>query len=93
MWHIFLILIVSAICGSIAGAITGAKQQGCWTNVGVGLMGSIVGYFLQKLLNLPSIIDLHLGHGRFPLLWTIIGSIVFLAVLQLINSKGRSSTI
>ena len=89
MWDILLILVISAICGAIAGAITGAKQSGCWANVGVGLMGSIVGFFLQRMLDLPSVMDLHIGRGRFPVVWTIIGSIVFIVISQLFMPKKK----
>lgn len=43
-------IIFGALAGGVAGMITGAKRQGCLTNIIIGVVGAFLGGFLLNFL-------------------------------------------
>jgi len=75
-------LIIGALIGSIAGAIVGRdKKAGCIFNIVAGLVGSWIG---SRLLGDwgPHLADM-------ALIPSIIGAVIFVAVVSAIFSKRR----
>lgn len=87
--QIIVWLVVGTIAGSLAGMIVKRSKQGFghFTNLGIGLVGAVVGGFLFWLLG----IDLGLGNISVSLediVAAFVGSIVFLILLRWIR-KAR----
>ena len=81
--QIIVWLVIGAIAGSLAGMIVKRSKQGFgrFTNLGIGLVGAVVGGFLFWLLG----IDLGLGDISLSLediVAAFAGSIVFLVLLR-----------
>ena len=75
--------IVGAIAGSLAGLVTKGSKKGYgrFTNLGIGLMGAVLGGFLFRLLR----IDLGLGSISVSLediVAAFLGSILFLVIMR-----------
>ena len=88
MSQIIVWLIVGAIAGSLAGLIVKRTKQGFGktTNLGIGLVGAIIGGLFFRLLG----IDLGLGAISVSLediVAALIGSIVFLILLRLLRKR------
>lgn len=89
----FLILLgVSGVCGMLGQAIAGYSHGGCLTTIALGLIGALIGYWLSRALNLPELLPIQLGGTRFPIVWSIAGSALFVAVISfLTRSRHRGS--
>lgn len=88
MLELFLLLVVAGICGAIGEAIAGFSHLGCLTSIALGFIGALLGTWLARTLNLPEIFALKIGAMRFPIIWSIIGASLFIAILGLFR-RGR----
>ena len=91
-WYMLTFIIVLLIVGLIAGAIArflvpGKDSMGLLGTIGVGVVGSFVGGFLQNLIFLHtlSLTQLHPA----GIIGSIIGSIIVLLISRLFG-KGKS---
>jgi uncharacterized membrane protein YeaQ/YmgE (transglycosylase-associated protein family) len=82
-----LLVLVAAICGSIGQAIVGVSVGGCLISAVVGFIGALIGMWLARMANLPEPLLVNVGGETFPVLWSVIGSILLVAVLALINRR------
>ncbi len=87
MLELVLLLIVASICGSIGRAIAGYSHGGCLASVALGFIGALFGRWLAGLLDLPFVFMLRIGDRSFPVLWSIIGAALFVAVVSLISGR------
>jgi len=88
----FLILIViAAICGAIGQAIAGYSLGGMVITTIVGFVGAWLGTWLARAIGLPELLMVNVGGQPFPIVWAIIGSAVFAAVVALFTRRPRST--
>ena len=83
-----LLLVIAGICGSIAQSMVGYSHGGCLVSIVVGFIGALLGEWIARKLMLPEFFVLNIGGTAFPVVWSIIGAIVFTGVLSLLF-KGR----
>jgi uncharacterized membrane protein YeaQ/YmgE (transglycosylase-associated protein family) len=84
-----VLLVVAGICGSIGRAIGGGYSHlGCLGSVALGFIGALLGMWISRAAHLPELFSMRIGEERFPILWSIAGSAIFVAVLGLF-SRGR----
>lgn len=86
---LLLFLIIAAICGAIGRAIGGSVRGGLIVSIVLGFIGSIFGPWMARQLNLPEPLTIQIGGEPFPVLWSIIGAAVFVAIIHLV-SRGRA---
>lgn len=85
--QLLILLLVAGVCGSIGRAIVGYSHGGCLVSIALGFIGAIVGVWLANALNLPQLFMLRIGGESFPIIWSIIGSALFVAVISLIAGR------
>jgi uncharacterized membrane protein YeaQ/YmgE (transglycosylase-associated protein family) len=86
----FLILIlIAALAGSLGQAIAGYSLGGCLASILVGFVGAYIGLWIANQFGLPEPLTISIQGESFPLLWAIIGSAIFTAVLGLIFRNRR----
>jgi len=85
--NILLLLLVAAVCGSIGQALAGYSVGGCLMSTIVGFIGAWIGSWLSVQLGLPEPFTVSIGGETFPILWSIVGSALFVAVLALITRR------
>jgi uncharacterized membrane protein YeaQ/YmgE (transglycosylase-associated protein family) len=83
-----ILLIVAAICGAVGQALAGYSVGGCITSTLVGFVGAVVGTWIAGLLGLPEVFAINVGGRAFPIVWSVIGSALFVAVLAMLT-RGR----
>jgi uncharacterized membrane protein YeaQ/YmgE (transglycosylase-associated protein family) len=83
--QLLLLLLVAGICGAIGQAITGYSHGGCLVSIALGFIGALLGTWLAGKLGLPELIALPVGGMHFPIIWSIIGATLFVAVINLIS--------
>jgi len=85
--ELLLMLIVAAICGGIAQSLVGYSRGGCLTSIALGFIGALLGTWISGELGLPELLTLEFGDHPFPILWSIIGASLFVALLSLISFR------
>jgi uncharacterized membrane protein YeaQ/YmgE (transglycosylase-associated protein family) len=83
-----VLLVIAAICGSLGMAITGYSRGGCLLSIALGFVGAVLGVWIARALSLPELFSVEVGDVQFPIIWSIIGSALFVAVISLISRRG-----
>lgn len=87
LFEFLLLLFIAGICGSIGQAIAGYTRGGCVVSIVVGFIGALLGSWLSVQMGLPEIFSVEVGGSDFPIIWSIIGSVVFVAVVGLLTGR------
>lgn len=87
--ELIILLLVAGVCGAIGRAISGYSHGGCLVSIALGFIGAIIGTWLARALHLPELFPVHVGATSFPIVWSIIGAALFVAVISLI-SRSRA---
>ena len=85
--ELLVLLVVAGICGTLAQSIAGYSRGGCLVSIALGFVGALLGTWLARLLGLPEFITLTIGDQGFPVIWSIIGAAIFVAILGMIQSR------
>jgi uncharacterized membrane protein YeaQ/YmgE (transglycosylase-associated protein family) len=78
-----LLLLVAGICGSVGQAITGFSRGGFLVAIALGFIGALLGTWLSRLMGLPELFVISFDSTSFPIVWSIIGAALFVAVIAL----------
>ena len=84
-----LIAAVAIVCGTVAQLTSGYSRGGCIVNLAIGFLGALAGVVVARSLNAPLIYDLQVQSTKFPIIYSIVGSVFFLAAIGLLVKPGR----
>ncbi|HUQ32451.1 MAG TPA: GlsB/YeaQ/YmgE family stress response membrane protein [Pyrinomonadaceae bacterium] len=84
---IIILLLVAGLCGALGQAISGFSRGGCLVSIALGLVGAVIGMWLARSFNLPELYTLNIGGTKFPIVWSIIGATLFVAVIGLLTRR------
>jgi uncharacterized membrane protein YeaQ/YmgE (transglycosylase-associated protein family) len=84
---LILLLIIAGLCGAIGQAITGFSRGGCLVSIAVGFIGALIGGWIAREMSLPEFFVVEAGTFTFPVVWSIIGSALFVAVVSLLTRR------
>lgn len=84
---LLVLLLVAGICGALGQTISGYSRGGCLVSIALGFIGALVGLWLARALELPELFALSIGTTRFPVIWSIIGAALFVAVISLFTRR------
>ena len=87
--EVVLLLVVAGVCGAIGQAIAGYRAGGCLASVAVGFIGALLGVWIARKMRLPEIFVIKLGDVSFPIVWSIAGSALFVALIAMIAGLSR----
>lgn len=87
IFELLILLLIAGICGAIGQSIAGINRGGCIVSIVVGFIGALIGNWLSGYLGLPEILTVQIGGEAFPVLWSIIGSVLFVALVGLITPR------
>lgn len=82
-----LLLVIAGICGSIGQSLAGYSHGGCLASIALGFIGALLGRWLAGELGLPTVFTLDVGGHPFPVVWSIIGAALFVAILGLLSGR------
>jgi len=85
--QLLLLLLIAGVCGSLGQAIGGYSHGGCLVSIALGFVGALLGSWLAGKLGLPELLSIPVGGMNFPIIWSIIGSALFVAVIGLISRR------
>ena len=85
---LLVLLLIAAICGGIGKALAGGGPGGgLVTSTALGFIGALFGPWVAGQLHLSEPLVLRVGGQSFPVLWSIIGATLFVALLHLISGR------
>jgi uncharacterized membrane protein YeaQ/YmgE (transglycosylase-associated protein family) len=84
-----VLVIIAALCGAVGKAIAGGPRGGLLVSIVLGFIGALLGPWLAGQLGLPEPFMVNIGGEQFPVLWSIIGAALLVAVLHLISGRRR----
>jgi uncharacterized membrane protein YeaQ/YmgE (transglycosylase-associated protein family) len=84
---LLILLLVAGICGALGQAISGYSRGGCLVSIALGFVGALLGGWLARALGLPELLPVRIGGTAFPIVWSIIGSALFVAVIALLTRR------
>ncbi len=79
------LLLIAAICGAIGQSLAGYSLGGCLVSIIVGFIGAYVGTWLVTKFDLPRIFEINIDGKQFPVVWAVIGSMVFTLIVGLLR--------
>jgi uncharacterized membrane protein YeaQ/YmgE (transglycosylase-associated protein family) len=75
------LLVVAGVCGAIGQSLAGYTHAGCLGSIVLGFIGALLGSWLAHALHLPELISVRIAGESFPVVWSVVGSALFVAVL------------
>ncbi|UCH92639.1 MAG: GlsB/YeaQ/YmgE family stress response membrane protein [Candidatus Aminicenantes bacterium] len=81
--RLLILLLIAFICGSIGASLAGASKKGCLTSIALGFIGALIGSWLSRHLQMGEILSVQ----GIPIVWSIIGSALFVAIINLISGE------
>lgn len=85
---VVVLLIIAGLCGALGQAITGYSRGGCLVSIALGFVGALLGMWLARQLGLPELFSVRIGTTSFPIVWSIIGSALFVAIIALLTRRS-----
>lgn len=82
--HLIVLLIVAAVIGSLGATLAGSRTApGCLGSIALGFVGALLGDWLSRLFRVRDLIEI----GGIPVIWSIIGAALFVALLGAIPNR------
>lgn len=80
-----VLLVIAAICGAIGQSLAGYDLGGCLVSIVVGFIGAYLGMWIAGQFGLPEIFTVNIEGRPFPIVWAVIGSAIFTALVALLR--------
>lgn len=84
---LIVLIIIAAVCGALGRAIAGEVRGGFIVSVVLGFIGALLGPWIAHQLHLSEPFVIHVSGQSFPVLWSIIGATVFVAIIHLVSRR------
>ena len=79
--NLLVLLIVAGICGAVGQALAGSGRGGILVSIALGFVGALLGTYLARALKLPELLTV----AGLPIVWSIIGAALFVALLAFLS--------
>jgi len=86
LFSFLVLLLIAGICGAIGQAVAG-YHGGLLVSIAVGFIGALIGVWLAGKFGLREMFAVRIGEQTFPILWSIIGSALFVALIGLLRRR------
>ncbi len=87
LMELLVLLAVAGVCGAAGQALSGYSRGGCFGAIAVGFVGAVIGMWLARTLGLPALFAVSIGGTAFPMVWSVIGGALFVALLGLVTRR------
>ena len=81
------LLMIAAVLGAIGHVLVGESVSGCLVSSVAGLAGAFLGSYLAGLLDLPRLFAINIGGEPIPIVWSVAGWAVLVALAALITRR------
>ncbi|HZE73647.1 MAG TPA: GlsB/YeaQ/YmgE family stress response membrane protein [Pyrinomonadaceae bacterium] len=56
-------------------------------SIALGFVGALLGMWMARALHLPEMFAVQIGTTTFPIVWSIIGAALFVAIISLLTRR------
>jgi uncharacterized membrane protein YeaQ/YmgE (transglycosylase-associated protein family) len=84
---LIVLIVIAAICGAVGKALAGGVQGGLIGSIALGFIGALLGPWVARQLQLSEPLVLRVSGQPFPIVWSIIGAALFVALLHLMSGR------
>jgi uncharacterized membrane protein YeaQ/YmgE (transglycosylase-associated protein family) len=89
---LIVLIVIAAICGAVGKALAGGAQGGLVVSIALGFIGALLGPWVARQLSIAEPFVLHVSGQTFPIVWSIIGAALFVALLHLVSGRRWART-
>ena len=82
-----VLIVIAGVCGAIGKSIAGGVRGGLIVSIALGFVGALLGPWVAHQLKLPDGFTVTIDRHPFPILWSIIGAALFVAVIHLFSRR------
>jgi uncharacterized membrane protein YeaQ/YmgE (transglycosylase-associated protein family) len=82
---LLILLVIAGVCGAVGRAIGGGTPGGFFVSIAVGFVGALLGSFIAGYFHLPELLLVAVEGRAFPIVWSIIGAALFVALIHLLG--------
>ena len=86
---LLVMIVIAAVCGAVGKALAGGARGGLIVSVALGFIGALIGPWFAGQFHLPEPFMLEVSGHAFPIVWSIIGAALFVALLHLLSGRRR----
>ena len=86
---LIVLIIIAALCGAVGKALGGGAGGGLVTSIALGFIGALIGPWIAGQFHLAEPFVLRVSGESFPILWSIVGAALFVALLHLASGRRR----
>ena len=86
---LIVLFVIAAAVGALGQAVAGYSLGGCLVSGIVGLIGAVIGNWLARALGLPEPLLVNIQGQQFPIIWSVVGSAIFVAVVGVLTRRRR----
>ena len=87
LFQLLVLLLIAGVCGALGQAIGGYSHGGCLVSIALGFIGALLGSWIAGALHLPELFALNVAGMHFPVVWSIVGAALFVALINLISRR------
>jgi uncharacterized membrane protein YeaQ/YmgE (transglycosylase-associated protein family) len=87
--ELLVLLLIAAVVGAIGRELAGSTRGGLITSIVVGFIGALIGPWIAVRLHLGEPLMVRIDGHPFPILWSIVGAALFVALIHLISGGRR----
>jgi uncharacterized membrane protein YeaQ/YmgE (transglycosylase-associated protein family) len=84
---LLILVVIAAVCGAIGKAIAGSVRGGLIVSIALGFVGALLGPWVARALKLSEPFTVIVRGHPFPILWSIIGAALFVAIVHLFSRQ------
>jgi len=84
---LLVLIVIAAICGAVGKALAGGARGGLLVSIALGFIGALLGPWVARQLGLAEPFMLQLSGQSFPIVWSIIGAALFVALLHVLSGR------
>jgi len=84
---LIVLIVIAAICGALGKALAGGARGGLIVSIALGFIGALLGPWVAHQLHLSEPLVLHVSGQPFPIVWSIVGAALFVALLHLMSGR------
>ena len=85
--HLVILLLIAGVCGALGKTLAGSHTGGFVLSIVLGFIGAFVGMWLARKLSLPVFFEVRIDGQPFPVVWSILGAALVVAVVSAITRK------